>query len=99
MRNLSALPNVACKISGVVAYCKPGHATSQAVRPYVEHSIECFGWDRVVWGSDWPVCELTTSLRQWVDISIEILSRASYAEQHKLFHENATRLYRLRERI
>ena len=71
MRQIALLPNVACKISGVLAYCKPGHATTEAVRPYVEHSLECFGWDRVVWGGDWPVCTLTSTLRQWVATSLE----------------------------
>ena len=55
-------PNVAVKISGVVAYADPGGWTVDDVRPYVEHAIESFGWDRVVWGSDWPVCTLTASL-------------------------------------
>jgi predicted TIM-barrel fold metal-dependent hydrolase len=96
IRRLAGLPNVACKISGVLAYCKTDNATSEAVRPYIEHSLECFGWDRVVWGSDWPVCNITSTLRQWVATSIEILGAASEAEQHKLFHENATRIYRLR---
>jgi len=96
MRRIASLPNVACKISGVLAYCKPGNATTEVVRPYVEHSIECFGWDRVVWGGDWPVCTLTSSLRQWVATSLEIASSAAKAEQHKLFHENAVRIYGLR---
>jgi len=96
MRQLAALSNVACKISGVLAYCKPGNVTAEAVRPYVEHSIECFGWDRVVWGSDWPVCTLTTTLRQWVATSREIVSTAAEAHQRKLFHENAVCIYGLR---
>jgi predicted TIM-barrel fold metal-dependent hydrolase len=95
MRRLAALPNVACKISGVVAYCKPGNATIEAVRPYVEHSIESFGWDRVVWGSDWPVCNIGTTLRQWIAISREIVAAEPEANQHKLFHENAARIYSL----
>ena len=51
IRALAALPNVACKISGVLAYAKPGHADAGAVRPFVEHCLESFGWDRVVWGA------------------------------------------------
>lgn len=96
IRKTAALANVACKISGVLAYCRPGNATAEAVRPYVEHCIECFGWDRVVWGSDWPVCTLTSSLRDWVAISRSLVSTASPAEQRKLFHQNAVRIYGLR---
>jgi predicted TIM-barrel fold metal-dependent hydrolase len=66
---LAKMPNVACKVSGVLAYCQPDHATAAAVRPYVEHSLEQFGWDRVVWGSDWPVVLMTATLADWVRIS------------------------------
>jgi predicted TIM-barrel fold metal-dependent hydrolase len=93
INQLAALPNVACKISGVVAYCAPGNGTTAAVRPYVEHCIESFGWDRVVWGGDWPVCTVTASLRQWVAITQEIVAGASDGERHRLFHENAERIY------
>ena len=55
---LAALPNVACKISGVVAYCGPDQEPEAVVRPYVEHCIEVFGTDRVVWGGDWPVVSM-----------------------------------------
>lgn len=96
IRQIALQPNVACKISGVLAYCKPGSATTEAVRPYVEHSIECFGWDRVVWGGDWPVCTMTSTLRQWVAASLEIVSTAAKTDQQKLFHENAIRIYGLR---
>lgn len=96
MRRFAALPNVACKISGVLAYCSPDNATATAVRPYIEHSIECFGWDRVVWGSDWPVCNLNASLKRWVDVSLEIVGAASESEQIRLFRDNAIRLYTLR---
>ena len=51
-------PNVVGKISGVVAYADPDSWTVATLRPYVEHTIGAFGWDRVVWGSDWPVCTL-----------------------------------------
>jgi len=93
LRDLSGLPNVACKISGVLAYCSPENAKLQAVRPWVEHCIESFGWDRVVWGSDWPVCNVLSSLPAWVEISRQIVQSASEDEQAKLFHKNALRIY------
>ena len=46
--------------------CRAGDLDRRDIRPYVEHAIESFGWDRVVWGSDWPVCTLTASLSIWV---------------------------------
>jgi predicted TIM-barrel fold metal-dependent hydrolase len=93
IRDVAALPNVACKISGVLAYCGPGNATEQAVRPWVEHCIACFGWDRLVWGSDWPVCNIRSSLTDWVEISRQIVQSASEEEQAKLFQKNALHLY------
>ncbi len=95
IRALAALPNVACKISGVLAYAAPGHATAAAVRPFVEHCIESFGWDRVVWGGDWPVCNRTATLADWVSVSRELVCNASETNQKKLFHENAERIYGL----
>jgi len=91
---LAALPNVACKISGVVAYAGENW-TVEDLRPWVEHVIACFGWDRVVWGGDWPVCTLTASLKQWVDASDNLFAAASPDEREKLFYKNAERIYRV----
>jgi predicted TIM-barrel fold metal-dependent hydrolase len=95
---LADLPNVACKISGVLAYCDPAHADRAAVTPYVEHCIETFGWDRVVWGSDWPLVEINSSLSDWVTITREIVEGESADKQRKLFTENAQRIYGLKSR-
>ncbi len=95
IRELAALPNVACKISGVLAYADPANATAAAVRPFVEHCLEHFGWDRVVWGGDWPVCNMTASIAKWVDVSRELVASADPADQARLFHLNAERIYRL----
>jgi predicted TIM-barrel fold metal-dependent hydrolase len=95
IRDLSKFPNLACKISGVVAYCDPRRVTADAIRPYVEHCIECFGWERVMFGGDWPVCNLTSSLGRWVEIIKEIVARESAGNQEKLFAKNAERIYRL----
>lgn len=88
-------PNVACKISGLVAYADPKALTTEVLRPWVEHVISCFGWDRLVWGGDWPVCTLSTSLAEWVRLTQELTKSASEADRSKLFHENARRVYRL----
>ncbi len=93
IRKVAALPNVACKISGVLAYCSPDNATAEAVRPYIEHCIETFGWDRVVWGSDWPVLCMTADLPDWIEIIRQLVSSESEDNQHKLLHRNAERLY------
>lgn len=87
--------NVAAKISGVVAYADPESWTVETLRPYVEHTIESFGWDRVVWGSDWPVCTLGGGLSTWVAATQALLSGASGDERTKLFSGNARRIWRL----
>lgn len=92
--NLAALPNVACKISGIVAYTRENW-TVEDLLPWVKHVIASFGWDRVVWGGDWPVCTLTTSLKQWVDVALELVGDVTVEQQEKLFYRNAERLYRV----
>jgi predicted TIM-barrel fold metal-dependent hydrolase len=95
MSALAALPNVACKISGIIAYGRPEGATVEDLRPFVEHVIESFGWNRVVWGSDWPVCTLTASLTRWIATTLALVSNASESEKTALLAGNAIRIYRL----
>jgi predicted TIM-barrel fold metal-dependent hydrolase len=92
---LAALPNVACKISGIIAHGHPQHWMVEDLRPFVEHVIQVFGWQRVVWGSDWPVCNLTASLARWVEVTGILVAGASESETAALFHENAKRIYHL----
>ncbi|CAH1661738.1 Putative TIM-barrel fold metal-dependent hydrolase [Hyphomicrobiales bacterium] len=92
---LARLPNVACKFSGLISYAAPVHWTLQDLRPAAEHVITTFGWDRLVWGSDWPVCTLTGSLTRWVAATHVLLRGSTPAEQDKLLATNAERIYRL----
>jgi predicted TIM-barrel fold metal-dependent hydrolase len=87
--------NAAVKISGVVAYADAETWTLEDIGPYVEHVIECFGWGRVVWGSDWPVCTLTSSLSNWVAATHAITAGCSASERAQLFETNAKRIWRL----
>lgn len=91
---LASLPNVVGKVSGILIHAKPGW-TADDLRPAVEHMIESFGWDRVVWGSDRPVLRLNGTLTQWVNATREIVSAASEDEQAALFHRTAERVYRI----
>jgi predicted TIM-barrel fold metal-dependent hydrolase len=95
IRELSTCPNISCKISGLVAYAEPYRWTVEELRPYVEHCIACFGWDRVMWGGDWPVCTLSAELQQWINASSEITRHESETNRTKLFQGNAERIYRL----
>lgn len=91
---LSARPNVHCKISGLVAYAAANWTTAD-LRPWVEQVVTCFGWDRLVWGGDWPVCTLGASLDRWVATTTELFATASDFERARLYHRNAEQLYRV----
>lgn len=94
LREISRRPNLACKISGIIAYVA-GEITADTLRPVVEHAIDCFGWDRIVWGSDWPVCNLTRDLASWTGLLGEILADCSEDELAGLYHRNAREIYHL----
>ena len=95
LREISRRPNLACKISGIIAYAS-GDITADTLRPVVEHAIDCFGWDRLVWGSDWPVCNLTRDLATWPRLLDEILSGSSEDELARLHLRNAREIYQLK---
>jgi predicted TIM-barrel fold metal-dependent hydrolase len=88
-------PNVAVKISGISAYADPDKWVLEDLRPYVEHVLTVFGFDRAVWGGDWPVVTLGSSLPIWVAATQALVSGASEEERAKLFHGNARRIWSL----
>ncbi len=90
---LARRPNVVCKISGLLSHGHRGHAAVDAVQPYVEHCLEEFGWDRVVWGSDWPLVENHSSLAAWVSVTRELVAGEHEDNQRKLFATNAATVY------
>lgn len=92
---LARRPNVVAKISGVVAYADPESWIADTLRPWVEHTISSFGWDRVVWGSDWPVCTLGGGLHAWVAATHALLEGTSPDERRKLLSGNAKALWNL----
>lgn len=86
-------PNVAVKISGVVTNADLASWRLADIRPSIEHVIDRFGWDRVVWGSDWPVCTLAGGLSTWVAAAQAICAGCSVEEREKLFAGNAKRIW------
>ena len=84
-----------CKISGIVTHADRLGWSVADLRPVFEHVIACFGWDCVVWGSDWPVCTLAAPLGRWVEATRELLAGASADETARLFGRNAERVYRI----
>lgn len=95
MAEIARRPNVVGKISGVIAYADSATWTVDTLRPWVEHTIASFGWDRVVWGSDWPVCTLGGSLSTWVAATHALLEGTSADEKTRLLSGNARRIWKL----
>jgi L-fuconolactonase len=92
---LAKLPNVWCKISGVVTEADHASWREAEVIPYIVHAISCFGFERVMFGGDWPVSELATPYKRWVDVVDAAVAKASPLEKRKLFFDNANAFYRL----
>ena len=94
---VAARGNVVCKISGIVASAKPGEWGADDLAPIVLHCADAFGRDRIVFGSDWPVCTRAATYREWVEALKSVVSAWSEEDQRKLFYENAVRFYELEE--
>ncbi len=92
---IARLPNVWCKISGVVTEADHAAWTESEVAPYVSHALHAFGFERVMFGGDWPVSELATTYSRWVDLVDSVMAGASANEKRKLYRDNAIAFYRL----
>lgn len=95
LKELARLPNVVCKLSGVVTEADHKAWTREQLRPYIDHVLNTFGFDRVMFGSDWTVCTLATDYPTWVDIVDEATQSASADEKKNLWRNTAIRAYRL----
>ncbi len=93
--HLAAYPNVECKISGLATEADLEAWTREDLKPYIDHVIEAFGIDRVMYGGDWPVSLLATTYTDWVEILAWATADLGAEAQDKLFRRNAQRFYRL----
>ena len=95
IKELSEFPNVFCKVSGLVTEADFEKWTAADLKPYIDHVIECFGFDRVIYGSDWPVAAQATKYPRWVDTLERAVSGCSDDELSRLFRDNALQFYRV----
>ena len=95
IQELARRENVSCKISGMVTEADFNSWTPQQLQPYFDVVLEAFGADRLLFGSDWPVCLVATSYKNWMELVQKNISELSKIEQAKIMGENAIRLYRL----
>ena len=92
IEKLAQMPNVHCKISGVITRIGKSW-TLEKIKPYILYIIEQFGVDRLVYGGDWPVVLQAGSYRTWSRAFEEITRELSANELHKIYHQNADRIY------
>ncbi len=95
LKTFAEFPNVWCKMSGVITEADFKTWTKEEVKPYIDHVIDCFGFDRILFGGDWPVASQAVSYPGWVETLLWALDGASETELRKLFHDNAVAFYRL----
>ena len=95
MAPLAALPNVMCKVSGLVTEADWKRWTVDDLRPYVRRALELFGPARCVFGSDWPVCLVAASYEQVLSACRRAIGDISAVEGERIFGGNAVALYRI----
>ncbi|WP_353186464.1 amidohydrolase family protein [Bosea sp. (in: a-proteobacteria)] len=89
---LAARPNTVCKLSGLVTEAGPGW-TATTLAPAVAHLLACFGPQRLLWGSDWPVVTLRATYAGWLAAAERLTATLSPADRAALFGGNTARLY------
>ncbi|MEU5533476.1 amidohydrolase family protein [Streptomyces sp. NPDC020362] len=95
LRSLAALPNTVAKLSGLVTEADPASWRVADLRPYTDTALEAFGPDRLMFGSDWPVCTLAAPYAQVHAAARELTSGLGEAERSALFEGTARRVYDL----
>jgi len=96
IRDIEAIaqrPNVICKISGIAAHVPDFPLTAADLAPIINHCLDQFGPDRVIFAGDWPVVLRNMPLGRWIDTLMEVVAERPYNERLKLFHDNAVKFY------
>jgi L-fuconolactonase len=99
LRPLAEFKNVSCKLSGLVTEANWTSWQTSDLQPYVDYVLDIFGPDRLLFGSDHPVCLLAASYERVLDSFQEALASLSDREQKQIFADNAAAFYRLNETV
>ena len=92
MKEMAQLPNVMCKVSGIIVTANTDWKPEDLQRN-INFTLDTFGEDRVMFAGDWPVCTLRASFSQWLNALKQIVKNRPIAFQKKLFHDNAAKFY------
>lgn len=92
MNRLAEFPNTVCKMSGLVTRASENW-TANDLNPYIDHLIDIFGFERLMFGSDWPVCNLAATYKLWFGVLSRAVENCTEDERQKLFHDNARAYY------
>lgn len=96
LRALADLPNTVCKLSGLVTEADPHDWTVRDLRPYADTVLDAFGPDRLMFGSDWPVCRLAATYTEVVETALVLLDGLTDGERDAVLATTAERVYGLR---
>ncbi len=94
MRQAADCSNIACKLSGLFTELKPGQTPAEAL-PVADHLLACFGPDRLMWGSDWPVADLAGGSHAWLDWTLGWLENKVSHAHEAILSRTARAFYRL----
>ena len=92
---LARHPNVHCKLSGLATEADHQSWTDAQLIPYIDTALQAFGPDRLLYGSDWPVCLPATSVGRWISVLERALTGCSQEQLRNILRDNANALYRL----
>jgi L-fuconolactonase len=95
MEALAAQPNVWCKISGMVTEAETHKWRYENFVPYMKAVVDAFGTDRILLGSDWPVCRLAGEYKEVMAIPMDFFSELEESEKQNVLSRNAIDCYQL----
>jgi L-fuconolactonase len=95
LNQLAALPNVHCKLSGLVTEADWGSWKPEQLRPYLDAALDAFGPDRLMIGSDWPVCTLAGTYKDVIGVTLDAIGEYSVTEQERMLGGTARDLWSL----
>jgi predicted TIM-barrel fold metal-dependent hydrolase len=90
---LAERPNVIAKISGLIAYGDLQEWGLDSIRPYFDHTVKAFGHNRIIWGSDSPVCNLGGGLETWVAATHALTADWSWSQRSRFYQDNAKSIW------